>query len=100
LLVARLLLLSQPNGYYELDLRFNDCRLVARMLVQLSVMEPGHSWHGASYDGEPFEATEAWLKEAPFEGVLKLTYWCERGGESQMFRRSLAEDVLGWEFED
>jgi len=40
---------TNPDGLYELDLRYRDQREMAKTLVKLAVEEPGENWKGEEY---------------------------------------------------
>ena len=92
-----------PNGFYELDLSCRGQHIVAQMLVQLAVLEPGNNilneYYGKNVDSQrPFNTPKIWLTEMETFGVWSLTYHCEIGQESWGLRRKLAEKYLGWHF--
>jgi len=90
-----------PDGNYDLDLAVHEQAAVAKLLLLLSVREPGRNLENESYNGKPLEIPKEWLTEPPTEGMLKLRYITENAATAMMdLRRSLAEQVLGWAFAD
>jgi len=90
-----------PEGKYELDLSFHEQSSVAKLLLLLSVREPGQNLENEIYDDKPITIPKEWLANLPSTGILKLEYHTESPENCLMdLRRSLAEQVLGWSFED
>lgn len=88
----------KPEGCYELDLSYWDCRQVAKMLLSLSAVEPGEHFQEASFrlqrQLQPvpgFELNKLWLIDSgvPIKGILRLKYVCEEGSPVVAFRRAL-----------
>jgi len=91
----------RPDGPYKLDLADHEQASVAKLLLLLSIREPGQNILKEHYNGESFEIPKQWLTDLPTEGVLKLEYFTESEENAVMdLRRSLAEQVLGWSFAD
>ena len=65
------------EGYYELDLSEREDAVVARVLVDLSVKEPGENWIDETYNGNGFELPATWVQKIPEKGILTLTYAVE-----------------------
>jgi hypothetical protein len=75
-----ILLLFNPmhvEGYYELNLEDRSHAIVARVLVDLSVKEPGENWIDETFNGRPFELPATWVQKLPDKGLLTLTYTVE-----------------------
>eukprot|EP01035_Chromulina_nebulosa_P020409 gene20409-26486_t len=71
----------RPEGVYRLDLSRWEERQVAKMLIHLSVVEPGINWYDESYtsshQGKPMPGwtlTKVWYTEngMPKQGILQL----------------------------
>jgi hypothetical protein len=72
-----LLILFNPmyvEGFYELDLQDRSHAIVTRVLVDLSVKEPGENWIGETFNGRPFELPATWVQKLPDQGILTLQY--------------------------
>ncbi len=65
------------EGYYELDLEDRSHAIVARVLVDLSVKEPGENWIDETFCGRPFELPATWVQKLPDKGLLTLRYTVE-----------------------
>jgi hypothetical protein len=65
------------EGYYELDLEDRSHAIVARVLVDLSVKEPGENWIDETFCGRPFELPATWVEKIPDKGLLTLRYTVE-----------------------
>ena len=65
------------EGYYELDLSERQDAIVARVLVDLSVKEPGENWIDETFNGNGFELPATWVQKLPEKGILTLTYSVE-----------------------
>lgn len=65
------------EGFYELDLEDRSHAIVARVLVDLSVKEPGENWIGETFNGRPFELPATWVEKLPDKGLLSLQYIVE-----------------------
>jgi len=65
------------EGYYELDLSERQDAIVARVLVDLSVKEPGENWIDETFNGNGFELPATWVQKLPEKGILTLTYAVE-----------------------
>lgn len=90
-----------PDGKYDLDLAIHEQAAVAKLLLLLSVREPGRNLENESYNGKPIEIPKEWLTDPPTAGILKLRYITDNPATAMMdLRRSLAEQVLGWAFAD
>ena len=63
----------RPEGEYALNLRCNDEREVAQLLVVLST-EPGENMQYESYNGMPFEVGAKWLTAVPDVGMFCCEY--------------------------
>jgi len=100
----------RPDGYYKLDLKTREEYIVATILIQLAKKEPGDNCVNERYDGEIFEAPQAWLTELPTDGLWELEYVtpslegaaAEKAGRNDCakpaLRKQIAEKALGWEF--
>ena len=62
------------EGTYELDLEDRSHAIVTRVLVDLSVKEPGENWVGETFNGRPFELPATWVQQVPDKGLLTLQY--------------------------
>lgn len=62
-----------PDGHYTLDLKCQDQRTLAWMMVQLSG-EPGENMLNETFNGMPFEIGQHWLTEVPHIGVVNLDF--------------------------
>jgi len=71
----------KPEGVYRLDLSKWEERQIAKMLIHLSVVEPGINWYEESYtsshQGKPMPGwtlTKVWYTEngMPKQGILQL----------------------------
>lgn len=65
------------EGTYELDLEDRSHAIVTRVLVDLSVKEPGENWVGETFNGRPFELPATWVQQIPDRGLLTLQYTVE-----------------------
>jgi hypothetical protein len=95
-----------PDNYYELNITRYEEREIAKMLVRLSIDEPGENWQGESFGWSKeenipgWELNMSWLKDGGFpeKGYLRLEYYsgADKGGESVWpTRRELAALTLG-----
>ena len=90
-----------PDGSYRLDLGYHEQASVAKLLLLLSVREPGENIENETFNGKECEIPKEWLVKLPSSGVLCLMYTTEKEEDAMMdLRRSLAEDVLGWSFSE
>jgi hypothetical protein len=62
------------EGFYCLDLRFHDDRVLCNILIKLAVIEPGENWLGESFNARSFELPASWTREIPTAGIVTLTY--------------------------
>jgi hypothetical protein len=68
------LLLFNPmfvEGTYELDLSDRSHAIITRVLVDLSVKEPGENWVDETFNGRPFELPATWVGAHTYP--LKIT---------------------------
>lgn len=99
----------KPEGSIELDLSHRDERVVAKMLCQLSVVEPGDNFPFQQFRWErnmdptpAFVVTEPWMTEdgIPNHGLFASTYYAGEGKgkngckPATKFRRALLNLVL------
>jgi hypothetical protein len=76
------------EGTYELDLEDRSHAIVARVLVDLSVKEPGENWIGETFNGRPFELPATWVQQIPDKGLLTLQYTVESWAIKRKVRAS------------
>jgi hypothetical protein len=62
------------EGFYCLDLRYFDDRVLCDILVKLAVIEPGENWLGESFNSRSFELPASWTREIPTGGIVTVTY--------------------------
>jgi hypothetical protein len=99
----------KPEGTLEMNLTRFEERLVAKMLIYLSVKEPGNNTPQPMFkwkrdmDATPgFEITAPWMTEdgLPIKGNLGITFYSGEGVQLEgclafpLFRRSLLQFVL------
>ncbi|KAA0162237.1 hypothetical protein FNF27_06062 [Cafeteria roenbergensis] len=93
----------RPDGDYVLDLRVWEERMMATLLAQLAVVEPGETVMGVGGRGGPdfnriagWRLPTTWIDETPDHGVLRLHFSSyERGCRPDMaLRKALCRHVL------
>ena len=82
------------DGFYVLNLANRDERVVAEILVKLSVEMPGESWLDTRLNGSAFSPPDAWASEVPRSGILSLTYYAPPERVMTALREQLAVDTL------
>ena len=82
---------TRPDHLYALDLRQREDRIVAKMLVHLSAVEPGINWVNQTYHparssledvpASGFSLTTLWYTEdgLPAKGILRLEFYSGEG---------------------
>ena len=114
-----------PDGPYRLDLSIHEDRVVGKCLLELAVAEEGENIIEEKMNGEEFCSPIEWLDALPMpsrtplpdevpyiiitdekpEIIWTFTYVTPEDENGERFpnntvRRKIAENVLGWEFDD
>ena len=83
----------QPEGKYKLNLRIEDERATAALLIKLSE-EPGKNMEEEVYNGNKINHGEQWLEEVPNVGTYECTYVTPKEKASLFIRLRLARQLL------
>lgn len=96
---------AQPDGDYILDLRVWEERVMATMLAQLAIAEPGENMRGLGGRGDAdfnriagWKLPTSWLDKTPTMGILRIHYTSTDVGcnVSWAMRRKLCRHVLAF----
>ena len=88
------------EGMYELNLEDRSHAIVTRVLVDLSVKEPGENWIDETFNGRPFELPATWVQKIPDSGILTLRYTVESWAIKRKARASWMKYFQVAEFEE
>lgn len=83
----------RPEREYALDLRQNDCRMVAQCLVVLSA-EKGENLLYTSYNGLPFDVGAKWIEAVPDLGMFCGEFATPVGCALMALRLAMARRLL------